>query len=381
MNVVRIAKMGFLLFPLLAFAGSEARAPMPHRFQAAVEAFMWDVIKNPVPGVAVAISTATHAEPWLLAKGVRHAIEGQPLDVEDRFNIGSCTKSFTAVLIARLVAQERLAWGTTLGEWGERVGVRVHPGYRDVTIDQVLLHRAGIPKSKLTPREFLVFAPDETLGFDHYSDNGYALLGLIAETLDSSRSRRWDELIQDEIFAPLGIRNWAFQPGTVPGNEQVLPWELLAASQPVPHHRKRPEYGFQNDFESPAVAPAAAIHLSVAEWHKFVRFLQAGASGRLGGNAIVSDAAAFHHLFELGPPDASGDEPFRYFGNHFARGSELMNWGENGGFTSLYAFDRDPEGDGLAVTIATHSHYARSPESLDRLHSALNSAWRDVGSR
>src|SRR6185503_12429489 len=50
------------------------------------------------------------------AAGVRKRGTAERITLEDRFHLGSCTKSMTATLVAMLVEDGKLNWTTTLGE-------------------------------------------------------------------------------------------------------------------------------------------------------------------------------------------------------------------------------------------------------------------------
>ena len=78
------------------------------------------------------------------AVGVRKAGEATPVTTADRFHVGSVTKSMTATLTARLVQQGVLSWDTTIAEALPDLAESMDPAYRDVTIEQLLAHRAGL---------------------------------------------------------------------------------------------------------------------------------------------------------------------------------------------------------------------------------------------
>ena len=61
----------------------------------------------------------------------------------DQFHLGSCTKSFTAVLFGILVDDGLLAWDTKLSSVFPEYAQSMLPEYRDVTIRNILSHSAG----------------------------------------------------------------------------------------------------------------------------------------------------------------------------------------------------------------------------------------------
>ena len=66
---------------------------------------------------------------------------GDPVQEDDTWHIGSNTKMLTALAWARLVESGSARWGMTLVEIFE--GEDLHPGWRDVTIEDLLSHRSG----------------------------------------------------------------------------------------------------------------------------------------------------------------------------------------------------------------------------------------------
>jgi CubicO group peptidase (beta-lactamase class C family) len=70
---------------------------------------------------------------------------GTPITVNDRFHIGSCTKTMTATLAARLVEAEQLQWSDTLQVLFPKH--QIHPQFRNVTVEQLLRHERGVPSS------------------------------------------------------------------------------------------------------------------------------------------------------------------------------------------------------------------------------------------
>ena len=74
---------------------------------------------------------------WTIAQGVagrRSAFEADPIRRPDQFLIGSCGKSMTATVVARLVQQGVITFETTLAELFPELRGRMWPGYRSVSL-------------------------------------------------------------------------------------------------------------------------------------------------------------------------------------------------------------------------------------------------------
>ena len=61
----------------------------------------------------------------------------------DRWHIGSCTKTFTAVLWACLVERGEAEWDMPLLEALADLGSNIHRDWASQTVDSVLWHHAG----------------------------------------------------------------------------------------------------------------------------------------------------------------------------------------------------------------------------------------------
>jgi len=139
-----------------------------------------------------------------------------PNTMETRFNIGSITKLFTKVAIAKLMSEGKIAPGDRLSK---------HlPGYRKdvadrITIGQLLEHESGLgdifgpeydamEKSNLRElKDFLPLFEDKPLRFEpgsdrYYSNAGYTVLGLVIERLSGMP---YHEYIRKVVYEPAGM--------------------------------------------------------------------------------------------------------------------------------------------------------------------------------
>lgn len=209
------------------------------------------------------------------AFGVRRAGHDEAMTPADLVHIGSDTKAMTAVLIARLVQAKKLRWDSTVAEVLPSMARKLHADFRGVTVRQLMLHRGGLPAN---PANWFAFPSkeihDRRLRIAKaamsskpvaqpgekfiYSNLGIMIAGVMAE---AATDATWEELMQRELFEPLGMQTASFGiPGTIGKADQ--PWG----------HTERSEGGFtpvqiDND---PALGPAGTVHLSMADWAKFV---------------------------------------------------------------------------------------------------------------
>ena len=244
------------------------------------------------------------------AVGVRRGGDSVRVTTDDRFRIGSCTKSMTATLIGELVDEGRLRWDTTIAEVLPELAGRIRPEYCDVTVDQLLHHCSGLPDDRsnvmllwryralrgpLTRKRLrlaeivLNLRPAAPRGLRNiYSNAGYCVLGAMAERVTG---RGWEELMRGRLFEPLGMASAGFGSPSAGGSIEQ-PWGHAAFGRVFP--RMRPECA------SPlpaVVGPAGDVCLSLADWAKYASLHLDAERAR----CRLLSCATFRHLHEATP--------------------------------------------------------------------------------
>ncbi|MCR4374682.1 MAG: beta-lactamase family protein, partial [Acidobacteria bacterium] len=266
-----------------------------------------------VPAVAGALFSSG-AITDVAVSGVRKEGDPAPATTDDLWHIGSITKSFTSLLVAKQVDRGAMAWSSTLAELfgAERAGA-----FGPVTLLQLLGHRAGLPANVgpgmmpkvaegsptvVLQRQRLVDAsfagtPAAAPGAAFvYSNLGYVIAGAL---LEARAGKPWEELVQTDVLAPLSLRSAGQGP---PGEAGVL-------SQPRGHRRGangvlipvEPGVGADNP---PYLGPAGRLHMTVSD---LARWGQAHLKGERGVDGLVK-ADTFRRLHQAQGPDgyASG---------------------------------------------------------------------------
>ena len=105
--------------------------------------------KYKLPAIAAAVILNGRTVAWG-ATGLRKVNSDVEVTDNDKFHLGSCTKTMTATLIGMLVERGKLRWDITLAEAFPNMVEDMHPDYRNVTLKHLLAHRAGLPPSKQT---------------------------------------------------------------------------------------------------------------------------------------------------------------------------------------------------------------------------------------
>ncbi|HEX3660905.1 MAG TPA: serine hydrolase domain-containing protein [Acidobacteriaceae bacterium] len=126
-----------------------------------------------------------------------------PVAPDHLFQIGSITKSFVALVILQLHEEGKLDLHTPVLDYLPDLPIVTE--YGTVTIHHLLTHTSGLPDNigifTADPAGRLVqgFAPGQHF---HYCNPGFAILGLLAQTLDG---RPWRVLAQERILTPVGM--------------------------------------------------------------------------------------------------------------------------------------------------------------------------------
>lgn len=250
------------------------------------------VVENStLPGIAAAFATidgsVEHA-----AHGVRVSGENDPIREDDRFHIGSVTKSMTATAFGDLLESGKLELSDTLEEL--LPGFTMHDAYREVTLRQLLGHRAGLTAYTTddevfaftavqgTPREqraaFTTFVleqkpfvvPGQSF---QYSNAGYSVAAHVAEV---ASGESWETLLESRLFEPLKMQDSGFGwPATK--NDPDHPRGHYAESDTV-----RPQ-ALDDPYRIPAyLAPAGDVYCSAPDLARYVLMHLRGLQGEEG---------------------------------------------------------------------------------------------------
>lgn len=241
--------------------------------------------KHNVPALAAAVVK----DGKIIAAGaVGYRIHGEKYKVtlQDKFHIGSCTKSMTATLAAMYVEENKLSWDLTLDQAFPRFKNKMTPDYQKATLRQLLSHRAGVPyninfdglwtrlrKQAFTMKPFnqrkLLFETviqkplENKPGIYHYSNAGYAIAGHIIERIEK---KPWETIITNRLFKPLNMTSAGFgAPCAVGKHDQ--PWGHQIRDGKVIHVKP----GLYAD-NPPAIGPAGTVHCNILDFAKYANF-------------------------------------------------------------------------------------------------------------
>ncbi len=166
-----------------------------------------------VPGLSVGVIQNGQV---VLAKGygVRELTARQPVTEKTVFAVGSVTKSFTAAVVAAVIADGKLEWDKPVREYLPWFRMQDPVATEYITVRDMLTHRSGLPRhdfirfSTFLTREELVrrvryLEPNKTFR-DVYQYNNlmFVAAGYLAGVVAGST---WEDLVRERIFVPVGM--------------------------------------------------------------------------------------------------------------------------------------------------------------------------------
>ncbi|MEU8564810.1 serine hydrolase domain-containing protein [Streptomyces cyaneofuscatus] len=148
------------------------------------------------------------------------------------YELGSASKPFAGLLLARLVAQGRVRYEDRAADL-LAPGFPVHPAVRRITLRHLLTHTSGLPglpadfypqavprwstdpygnyPADRVVRAFLRARPRHRPGTRwHYSNFAVSVLG---HTLAAATGTPWEVLLHQQVLAPLGLEATLLRPG------------------------------------------------------------------------------------------------------------------------------------------------------------------------
>ncbi len=342
------------------------------------------------------------------AVGIRAVGSPETVTIDDQFHLGSCTKSMTATMIARLVDQGTMRWDMTIGDVFPDERSRFHPAFTAVRLDQLLTNRGGVPgevnpqlwaqlwKRHGTPTEQRMQLVQGLLGGVPpmepvaepgskfvYSNSGFAIAGAMAERMTGEA---WEALMQRMIFEPLSMSSAGFG---APGSKD-MPNLIDEPRGHRPVERSGEKSGAnaarRGALEAvppgpladnpPAIGPAGIVHASLPDWGKYISLHLLAEREDPESYKLVSKES-FVKLHQAITGEGVAVKPSETDGYAMGWGVSTRPWADgrvlthNGSNTMWYCVVWIAPKKNFAVLVATNAATAAASPACDQAASAL----------
>jgi CubicO group peptidase (beta-lactamase class C family) len=260
------------------------------------------------PAIGVALIRDGKSE--VVTDGVRELGKPETVGPDEPWSVGSIGKPLCSSIIGKLIEMGKLHFETTLAE--ALPGFPMQPGYKSVTLEQIMHHRGGIPEdpgmrkpqvdaiigNETDPvkmrdryaRDILsrdpIAKPGERFA---YSNAGYALLAHIAEL---QLGKPYEQVVRDLVFQPLGLQHSYIAASTYPK-------DFPAGHMPGPNGLQ--PVNFRGPLEVMFAGAGGGIYMSVGDLATFGAAHLAGLQGKDGYLKAATVARLHQSEPEAGP--------------------------------------------------------------------------------
>lgn len=235
-KVIVISLIGLLFCSACTFAQSNAPAT-ENDFVAAYDAYIRKTMERlpDIPGIAVVVIKDDRPI-FVRAYGMADKEAGAKADVDTMFYIASSTKSFTALSAALLDREGKIKLDEPITKYSSGIGFK-NPLPDKITVLDLLIHTSGLRNEALVfrmaysgesaPNDMTnVFAGATTFVDGRYGKYNYDNLGynIYAVLLQHHLRKKWQDLLQEKIFDPLGMKHTTAYPSRARNRK----WKLAA---------------------------------------------------------------------------------------------------------------------------------------------------------
>lgn len=277
-----------------------------------------------IPGMAVAI-VKPDSIVEMFTLGYRRNGYPDKIQIDDRFHIGSNTKSMTAFVAGHLVEKDMIDWSTKFIDLYPDWKGKIDSQYWSITLGDLLSHRGRIQafwtdvefdsihidqQTKSDQREeFNKYAlnrkpikPD-SMGY-LYSNAGYTIASQMLEKVSNST---WEELMMDVFNKDLNLDIGFSWPNKKDAKQPWGHWTKDGKLIPCP-----PDDDYNLDF----LEPGGDVNLSLPN---YIKFIQLNMQGILGNdNYLKAETYYKLHNDPNGPVYAYGWADFLQEGRNYS---------------------------------------------------------------
>jgi D-alanyl-D-alanine carboxypeptidase len=362
-----------------AACGGGTKPPTSAGIRSQVQA----LVSGPVPGALLYVRQGDRS--YTVAAGYADKARHVPMRADDTYKIGSTTKTFTAVLIMRLVADGKLLLDAPIS----RYLPGLVPNGNQITVRELLSHTSGLygyeDSSRMqrtvanhltktwTPAQLLQVADEHAPLFApgthfSYSTTGYIVLGLLAQRVGGES---YAKQLRDYIIRPLQLSHT-----TLPARTGPLPdvHGYFALSN---FHETASPGPTDITALSPTVAwSGGGIRSTAQDVAAFYRALFTGKLLPKAEVAAMENTTATHGAYGLGLMPTGGNA---YVWGAYTQAINTTcgrAWGHGGNFPGYYQLPiSSPDGSRQAVLLVNADPSLIPPSQLKQIYHVLDTAY------
>ena len=277
-------KITFSIFFLLPFIlGAQPIANINQdKILQNIEAYTQQIIKEwQIPGMALSIVKDNQI---IYAKGFgeKELGKGKPVNEHTAFQIGSVSKSFTAVLMAMLVDEGKVNWDDPVKKHLPDFAMFDPWVSNNLLIKDIMIHRTGLPAQSGTYipclgyeqedvyQMFALIKPSTSLRTS-YDYNNITFI-IASKIIEQYMGKSWERCVQERIFDPLQMRESSLNElGFTSAQNVVVPHSFDYENGAI---ACAPLYGAEDQALHwlTVIGPAGGVVSSVVDMAAWIRF-------------------------------------------------------------------------------------------------------------
>lgn len=304
-----------------------------------------------IPGISIAI-VQSGKDPILLNLGVKSVESEEKVNSQTLFEIGSCSKSFTALAILQLEKEGKVDLDVPVSRYIPWLKVKYDGKPCDISLNQLLHHTSGIPFKTIsgipasndkdalekTVRTIkgieLANSPGTTF---EYATINYDVIGLVIEKVSNLS---FEDYMRDEVMIPLGLTS------------TQVGWEGANKNRASGH-----KIGFFSPrvYQAPYFRGNAPAGYIVSNGENMVKWLQAQIG--LTSSSYDSLINKTHNADLSVPPIANFSYALGWKINPYVE-QQIFHEGNNPNFSSHVIFSKNQQ---FGVVVLANSNSASTP--------------------
>jgi CubicO group peptidase (beta-lactamase class C family) len=287
-----------------------------------------------VPGIAIAVVFRDEVI-YLGGFGAREIGKPETVDPDTVFQLASCSKPFSATVVAALVSRGKLTWDSRISDIDP--DFQLHDAYpsRQVTVADLFAHRSGLPGDAGNELEEIGYDRATILhrlrlvtpASSFRADYSYSNFGLTEGASAAARAAggSWEDVADQFLIQPLGMTSTSFRHTdfAARANRAALHVRIDGVWQAKVNRNPDPQ------------APAGGLSSNARDLAQWMRLELAG--GMFNGQHLIeADALSRTHV----PVTSRGQDPVSHAPLFYALGWNLsyssrgVIWGHAGAFSA-----------------------------------------------